>query len=145
MYRDILLAVDLNHPDAEQRAVETVVEYARAFRAQLHIMTVVPDYGMSIVGSFFPKGYEREALAAVDKALHAYVAEKIPDDITRRHIVGHGVIYKEILKYSEVVKADLIVMSAHRPELEDYLLGPNAARVVRHANCSVLVVRPQAS
>lgn len=32
-------------------------------------------------------------------------------------------------------------MAAHRPALKDYLLGPNAARVVRHSNCSVLVVR----
>jgi nucleotide-binding universal stress UspA family protein len=35
----------------------------------------------------------------------------------------------------------MIVMASHRPELKDYLLGPNAARVVRHAECSVLVVR----
>ena len=32
-------------------------------------------------------------------------------------------------------------MSANRPELKDYLLGPNAARVVRHSDVSVLVVR----
>ena len=42
---------------------------------------------------------------------------------------------------SEAIKADLIVMGSHRPELRDYLLGPNAARVVRHAPCSVVVVR----
>jgi nucleotide-binding universal stress UspA family protein len=35
----------------------------------------------------------------------------------------------------------VIVLASHRPELKDYLLGPNAARVVRHAKCSVLVVR----
>ena len=39
------------------------------------------------------------------------------------------------------LSANLIVMGSHRPELQDYLLGPNAARVVRHAACSVLVVR----
>lgn len=36
---------------------------------------------------------------------------------------------------------DLIVLSSHRPEMRDYLIGPNAARVVRHAKQSVLVVR----
>ena len=36
---------------------------------------------------------------------------------------------------------DLIVVGAHRPELGDYLLGPNAARIVRHADQSVFVVR----
>ena len=42
---------------------------------------------------------------------------------------------------ADETNADLIVMASHRPELKDFLLGPNAARVVRHANCSVLVVR----
>ena len=32
-------------------------------------------------------------------------------------------------------------MASHRPELRDYLIGPNAARVMRHADASVLVVR----
>ena len=35
----------------------------------------------------------------------------------------------------------LIVMGSHHPELKDYLLGPNAAKVMRHADCSVMVVR----
>ena len=46
-----------------------------------------------------------------------------------------------ILDLAEKIGADLIVMASHRPELKDYLLGPNAARVVRHAECSVMVVR----
>ena len=32
-------------------------------------------------------------------------------------------------------------MAAHRPSLADYLLGPNTARVGRHAQCSVQVLR----
>ncbi|MEP3300223.1 MAG: universal stress protein, partial [Pseudoruegeria sp.] len=41
----------------------------------------------------------------------------------------------------QLAKADLIVIGAHRPDFKDYLLGPNAARVVRHSECSVYVVR----
>ncbi len=48
---------------------------------------------------------------------------------------------EEILKAAAESDCDLIVVASHRPALKDYLLGPNAARVVRHANCSVLVVR----
>jgi universal stress protein F len=33
------------------------------------------------------------------------------------------------------------IMAVGHPDLAQYLLGPNAARVVRHATCSVLVVR----
>jgi nucleotide-binding universal stress UspA family protein len=32
-------------------------------------------------------------------------------------------------------------MGSGRPELADYLLGPNADKVVRHAKCSVMAVR----
>ena len=104
--------------------MRTVVEYARAFKSRVHIITVVPDFGMSLVGSFFPKGFEQGALAEADKQLHAYAQEKFPDEITRRHIVGHGVIYKEILHYAGVVKADLIVMSAHRAGAGGLSSGP---------------------
>jgi nucleotide-binding universal stress UspA family protein len=141
MYKDILLAVDLGHRDTQERAIATAVEYAKAFGSTLHVATIVPDFGMSIVGSFFPAGYERQALERAREELHAFTRDRIPDGIRVQHVVGHGTIYQEILRIAGEVKADLIVMASHRPGLEDYLLGPNAARVVRHAATSVLVVR----
>ncbi|WP_119166780.1 universal stress protein [Algihabitans albus] len=141
MYRDILLAVDLGHPDTQDKAVSTALEYTKAFGSRLHVITVVPDFGMSIVGSFFPANYEQQALEQARDALHAFTAKHVPADLKVQHIVGHGTIYQEILRCAEAVEADLIVMASHRPGLEDYLLGPNAARVMRHASTSVLVVR----
>ncbi|WP_011579527.1 MULTISPECIES: universal stress protein [Chelativorans] len=141
MYKDILLSIDLGHAEDELRAVNTAVEYARSFGSRLHVMTVVPDYGMSIVGGFFPKEHEQKAIEHANEALHEFTKENVPSEIKHRHIVGHGSIYREILRYAGIVKADLIVLSAKRPGPEDYLIGPNAARVVRHAMISVLVVR----
>lgn len=141
MYSDILLAVDLADPATQEKAVATAVACARSFGARLHVITVVPDFGLSIVGGFFPKDFERNALDEANKALHVFVAERVPKEIETQHIVGHGNIYREILHYAGKTGCTLIVMASHRPELEDYLLGPNAARVVRHADCSVLVVR----
>ncbi|MBY8916739.1 universal stress protein [Nitratireductor sp. L1-7-SE] len=141
MYKDILVSIDLGHADDEVRTLETAVDYARTFGSRLHVMTVVPDYGMSIVGGFFPKGHEQEAIQHTNEALHDFTKKHVPAEIKHRHIVGHGSIYREILRYADKVKADLIVLSAARPSPEDYLIGPNAARVVRHASISVLVVR----
>jgi nucleotide-binding universal stress UspA family protein len=141
MYKTILLAIDLNDPSSWEKALQIAVEQAEAGGGKLHIVTVVPDFGMAIVGSFFPADYENKALDEADKALDKFVAEKVPGELEVAHSVGHGTIYKEILATAERVGADLIVMASHRPEQSDYLLGPNAARVVRHANCSVLVVR----
>ena len=65
----------------------------------------------------------------------------MPDGIDTAAVAGHGTVYEEVLRVAGEIDADLIVMASHRPELRDYLLGPNAARVVRHAAMSVLVVR----
>lgn len=144
MYKDILLTVDLANLDDETRAVEFTVEYAKAFGSTLHILTVVPDFGLSIVGTYFPQDHEKSAVAKANSALRAFTAKVIPPDIRYRHIVDHGVIYRIILHYARQIGCDLIVMSSGRKvDLDDFLLGPNAARVTRHAKCSVLVVRAE--
>ena len=81
------------------------------------------------------------AIAEAEKRIAAFAADHIPADVAGRRLVAHGSVYKEIIDAAEAHSVDLIIMGAHRPDLEDYLLGPNAARVVRHSRCSVLVVR----
>ena len=56
-------------------------------------------------------------------------------------IARRGSVYEQVLKVAEELAVDQIVIGAHRPGLSDYLLGPNTARVVRHATCSVNVIR----
>lgn len=141
MYRDILLAVDLDDPETHRKAVQIAVEYARAFGSSLRVISVIPDFGLSMVGGFFPKDFEKDALEKGNQALHGFVKQAIPEEIGVQHILAHGTVYKEILHYAKETGCDLIIMASNRPGLEDYLLGPNAARVVRHADCSVLVVR----
>jgi nucleotide-binding universal stress UspA family protein len=141
MYANILVSIDLGQPDNESKALETAVEYAKVFGATLHVMTVVPDYGLSLVGGFFPPEHEKQAIEHANTALHEFTARFVPDEVRHRHIVAHGSIYREILHYAGVSDADLIVISAATPGPEDYLLGPNAARVARQARISVLVVR----
>ena len=70
MFRTILLPIDLNEASSWERALPIALELCRAHGAKLHVMTVVPDFGMAIVGSFFPEGYEDRALAGADTALH---------------------------------------------------------------------------
>ncbi|RED49159.1 universal stress protein [Aestuariispira insulae] len=141
MFNHILLAIDLGQPKAYEKSLPNAIEYAQKFGSTLHVMTVVPDFGMSIVGSFFPKEHEGKMLTEANNQLHDFVKQNIPDSIPVQHIVGHGTAYEEILRVSEDINCDLIILGSHRPKMQDYLLGPNAARVVRHANCSVLVVR----
>lgn len=142
MFKHVLLPVDLNEEHSWKRALPIAIENCRAFGATLHLVTVVPDVGAHmVVAQFFPADYEDRVLDQMRNDLHAFSKANVPEGIKIQHIIAHGTIYKEILDAAKRVKADLIVMAAARPDLEDYLLGPNAARVVRHANCSVMVVR----
>lgn len=141
MYSTILLPIDLNDEGSWHKALPAAVRLAEAFGARIHVMTVIPDFGMSIVGSFFPSGYEDHAKAEAVRHLDAFVAERVPPHLLGGREVAQGSIYHEILHAAAARGADLIVMGAHRPDLADYLLGPNAARVVRHSRRSVLVVR----
>jgi nucleotide-binding universal stress UspA family protein len=141
MYKHILLAIDLQHKDSWAKSLPTAVEYAKAFGSTLHVMTVVPDFGMSIVGSFFPKGFEEKSLDQAMTTLHDWASENIPSNIKIQHVIGHGTPYEEILRVAGENVIDLVVMGSHRPTMQNFLVGPNTSRVVRHANCSVLVVR----
>jgi len=142
MYKNILLPIDLDDESCWKRALPDAVKLCELTGATLHALTVVPDFGMSIVSQYFPADYKREAMKGFLEQLRSRLAaEHVPDSINVQHIVGEGSVYDVIVKMAEQVHADLIVMGSHRPEIADYLLGHNAERVVRHAGCSVLVAR----
>jgi nucleotide-binding universal stress UspA family protein len=141
MFKHVLLPVDLGEESSWKKALPTAVDMCQQSGADLHVLAVVPDFGMSIVGQYFPEGYEKEVAEKILAQLKVFVRDNIPEGIPVQHIIGEGNVYEVILKIAGDVGADLIILSSHRPKLKDYLLGPNAARVVRHAECSVMVVR----
>ncbi len=141
MFKEILLPIDLGDSGSSKKALSVAIDLSQDAGARLHVLTVVPGMGMSIVSQYFPEDFEEKSLAGAAKQLDDYIGANIPPDLTTQAIVANGTIYEEILRVAAEIGCDLIVMTSQRPELKDYLLGPNAARVVRHANCSVLVVR----
>ncbi|OKL43513.1 universal stress protein [Pseudovibrio exalbescens] len=142
MYSNILLPVDLNEESSWKKSLPIAVDLAKHYNAELHVVSVMPDFGKAIVGGYFKKEFEHDALEAAKVALEELLDRELPDDTLKvKGHIAHGTIYEEINKAADKLGTDLIVLASHRPELRDYLLGPNAARVVRHANQSVMVVR----
>jgi nucleotide-binding universal stress UspA family protein len=141
MFKDILVPVDLNDAHSWQKALAIAVELGTTYGARLHLVTVVPEFGLPAVGGFFPKDYEKKMREHAHALLRELAEKEVPAAIERQLVVSEGTIYREIIRAAKKTGCDLIVMGSHRPELKDYLLGPNAARVVRHARCSVMVVR----
>jgi len=60
MFKNVLLPIDLDQESSWKKALPSALEFCRASGGGLHILTVVPDFGMSIVGQFFPEGFEKK-------------------------------------------------------------------------------------
>ena len=140
MFKDVLCAVDLGDEHSWKKALPKAIEM-RGDSGSLHLLTVVPEFGLSMISQYFPKDFEQTTLTAARDALRTFIDKNVPKDVPSRAIVAQGRVYEQILRIAKEVGCDAIVMAAGHPDLAQYLLGPNSARVVRHANCSVLVVR----
>ena len=141
MYQNILVPVDLDDKHSWRKAIPTAVALCEAFDAGLIVMTVVPDIGMPVVGQYLPQDFSMRVREQAKAQLKSFVQTQIPPGIEVQPRVAIGKIYREIIHTAAEAEVDLIVMGSHHPELKDYLLGPNAARVTRHAANSVMVVR----
>ena len=141
MYKNILLAIDLNDEIFCRKPLLSAVELARTFGARLHVLSVVREVEALLQAKTAPLGYDLIA-ADLENRIAALIRRVDASDLKPNIVVTHGVsIYAEILGVAEEAEADLVVVGSHRPAMKDYLLGTNAARVVRHARCSVLVPR----
>lgn len=139
----VLCAVDVSNPHRDDDVLRMAARLAALDEAQLDVITVVPDYGMSVVGSYFDASHHPEIEQEARRRLNALVTEVLGPEINEkvRHVVVTGNAYEEILRVARADGASMIVIGALKPDFHDFLLGPNAARVVRHADCSVMVVR----
>ena len=90
---------------------------------------------------YVPSDFDEQQKQEAETQL-ASIAAKLPMPAERvSTAVRVGGVYPEILAEANAWGADLIVIGSHRPAMSTYLLGSNAKTVVRHAKCSVLVVR----
>jgi universal stress protein F len=141
MFGKILLPIAIGEDDIALEAIRAASTLAEAFNAQIRLVNVASPI---VVGS---------PLAVVPQALYEQVGvyekselqrlaatiNRPPDGVSS--VVRVGAVYPEILAEAEEWRADLIIVGAHKPSMATYLLGSSAAAIVRHAVCTVMVVR----
>ena len=136
MYKKIVVPVDLAHTDRAGTMIEAAKKLADD-DAQI-ILTNVIEEMPSHIAAELPGAYAEKSKSTALKELQRIVQEAGFDvEIDVR--VGQPA--KAILAVADNNEADAIVIASHRPGLQDYLLGSTAARVVRHAECTVVVIR----
>ena len=138
-FRKILIPVDLGEESSWREALPTAVDQAQHAGGELHVATVVPEEPPQL--AWLPEDYSPKMISHAESQLAKLIESEVPEQMKAEAHVRQGTIYSEIVKLAKEMGADLVIMVSHRPELKDFLLGPNAARVVRHAECPVLVIR----
>lgn len=135
MYSNILVPVSYE----EGRDAGRAVKIARRLAAEgarvtlLHVMDEIPGYAIS----YMPPDYRLELKQAIASDLEEQARDLPGAEVAV--IEGHA--GRSILEWAEEKDVDCIVIASHRPGMQDYVLGSTAARVVRHAQCAVHVVR----
>jgi nucleotide-binding universal stress UspA family protein len=140
MFKKILVPVDLAELDFSKPALDAALSIARTDGATLRLLNVL-QLLPAMMAEYLPADFDEiqqknasEALAKLAGGLDLH-----PANISAA--VRIGPVHHEVLEEAKEFGADLIVMSSHDPGLRTYFIGSNAAQVVRHAHCSVMVVR----
>jgi nucleotide-binding universal stress UspA family protein len=140
MFKSILVPIDLADTDLARPAIATAATLSQALSGSVRILNVMPMTPV-MLAEYVPADFDTQQRQTSEEAL-AIVAKESGIDASRiSYVVRQGGIYHEILEEAADMKADLIVMTSHRPAMRTYFLGSNAGHVVRYAKCSVLVVR----
>jgi nucleotide-binding universal stress UspA family protein len=143
MYKQILVPVDLTDPELAKPALATAMMMVAQSNGTIRLINIMPLTPV-MLAEYVPPDFEAQQRKSAEEAL-AIVAKETGIDPSRvSSAVRQGGVYQEILEEANAMKADLIVMTSHRPQrpaVRTYFLGSNAGHVVRYAKCSVLVVR----
>jgi nucleotide-binding universal stress UspA family protein len=135
MYQHILVAVafDADHEPERSLQAAKVLSSPDGKVTVLHVKEKIPSYAIS----YIPADYEANLKVAIRDQLEGLAAQL--ENGAGVLIEGHS--GQTILEWAEANQVDCIVIMSHRPGLQDYFLGSTAGRVVRHAQCSVHVIR----
>ena len=135
MYKHILIPISFD----QERDSSGAIELAKTLASPdsqitlLHVVEHIPGYAVS----YLPADYLAEARQAIQKEMDE-TAAALPN---ARAVVIEGHSGRSILDWAGENHPDLIIIASHRPGMQDLLLGSTAAKVVRHAQCAVHVLR----
>jgi len=136
MYKTIVVPVDIANADKAAVMLETarVLGGDEVNIILTNVIEEIPNY----VAAQLPGRYVDAAKeTAIGELTNIAKSAGLDAEID----VRSGQTSRVILEIADEKNADAIIIASHRPVLQDYLLGSTAARVVRHANCSVVVIR----
>lgn len=141
--KKILVALD-GSPRADA-VLSYAVSFARTVGAKLILFRsfgIPPDLTLAWPASDQPL---EDALRARAQAYLDERAKTVPKELLEGVRVDLGVPWQAVCNAARAEHADLVIIGSHGYSGVDYLLGTTAAKIVNHADRSVLVVRANGS
>jgi len=136
----ILVTTDFS--DGTANALSYAYSIAQERQAKIDLLHVVDELALLEM----PSNIRESVIAGVRKNLDRLVPEKARALCETHTTVATGTPYQAILKTAKKDKVALIVMNVHgKGMLDRVLVGSTAERVVRGAECPVLLIPPKAS
>ena len=145
MFKNILCPVDM-HPRSKM-ALRKAINIAHQFNSKIVLLSIHEEFLskkqmiMSRV-SISSLGDEFKKIATEAKNdMKNLVKDLEADDIKCQYILRDGIPADIIVKLSDEMDIDLIVMGTNgRDSLSDYILGSTTQKVVEKSKCPVLVM-----
>ncbi|WP_436900611.1 universal stress protein [Halovenus halobia] len=139
MFDTVVIATDGSESAA--RSVETAVDFARRFEAEVHALYVIDTDEIENSPAEIREDLATAIKSAGDDAL-AFAEDEAGGAIELVTAVREGDPHTEITTYADAVDADVIAMGTRgRDGDHAFLLGSVAEAVVRSASQPVLTVR----
>jgi len=135
MYERVIVGVALDHSSSIDNAMSVAQKLSEedGHIIALHVIEQIPAYAAHQVPADILAQRRPEAMEELHAELLNY--EKV------EKVVEFGHAGRTIVSFAGEQGADCIVIASHQPGLSDYFLGSTAQSVVRHAPCSVHVLR----
>lgn len=136
MATKIMLPIDQTDDRSWKKALPVALAQAKFHGAELHAVSVIPEI---IRLPNLPANYGAGAKDHVREAIRTILDDNNAPDIPVH--IAEGSVYRELLKLAHKDGYDMIIMASSKGDYPNYEIGPNLARVVRNAHCTVMVVR----
>jgi len=139
-FSNILIPVDFSAPS--EKAAEYALSLAKRDKAVLHVVHVV-NVNNDIAAFFVTSGLE-DMTSDAELKLKKFREKNLKGYTNIKTSVLSGVPHQQVLGFAKKNKCDLIVIGSHgKGSVDRFLVGSNTERVIRKAQCPVLVVPPK--
>jgi len=138
----ILVPVDFS--EHSQKALRYALAFATQFDAEVTLVHIVEQMVYPGDWMYPPLAVTDFATEKREQMIERLRALDAGSGVKTQHMVRLGRAWQEVIEIAREQKTDLIILATHGyTGLKHVLLGSVAEKIVRHAPCPVLSVRPE--